>query len=210
MFAFFTLQAQWMPTDGPYGDAGVNSFTINSLNDIIASTSGGTFRLKNGLNRWEYLHGMQFDRSVNTPRGFFAGSSSGGFWQANGFSDFGENGFDWQNVTPDIDRDFFASIASMNDTLFVSVKKNSTSWPFDLPFILYSPGMGQNWSELVNPVPFAREDIRVYSAAGVLISVGAGEKIKTYTISNLPEGIYFVRFRENGIRKTEKLIWSAK
>jgi photosystem II stability/assembly factor-like uncharacterized protein len=69
-----------------------------------------------------------------------------------------DNWNDWIKITPDVNRELFGSMASMRDTVFLSVEYDTPSWPYDQPFILYTPDKGCTWEELYNPVPFARDD----------------------------------------------------
>jgi len=68
------------------------------------------------------------------------------------------NGNDWIKITPDVNKELFGSMASMGDTVFLSVEYDTPSRPYDQPFILYSTDNGNTWKELNNPVPFVRDD----------------------------------------------------
>ncbi len=75
----------------------------------------------------------------------------------------------WIDNSPLVTFDLFGSLSSMNDTIFLSVEYDTPSWPYDNPFIVYSPDNGITWNNLVNPVPFARDDpYRIYSENGRL------------------------------------------
>jgi photosystem II stability/assembly factor-like uncharacterized protein len=80
-----------------------------------------------------------------------------------------EAGGNWSDITPQVNYDLFASVNSMTDTVFLSVEYDTTSWPYDLPFILYSADQGINWQNLLNPVPFAGDDpYNIYTDNGKL------------------------------------------
>jgi hypothetical protein len=64
----------------------------------------------------------------------------------------------WQNISPDVDFEFFSSVASSNNTVFLSVEYNTASWPYDSPYILWTGDHGNNWEHLIQPVPFVRDD----------------------------------------------------
>lgn len=72
-------------------------------------------------------------------------------------------GNDWSIITPAVTKSYFGPLASMGDTIFLSVDYNTSSYPYDQPFILYSPDNGSTWKNMVHPVPFARDDpYRIY------------------------------------------------
>lgn len=73
------------------------------------------------------------------------------------------NGLQWNNISPNISKDYFSMLNSMGDTVFLSVEFNKPSWPSDNPFIVYTNDDGKYWNELINPVPFAGDDAyRIY------------------------------------------------
>ncbi len=59
----------------------------------------------------------------------------------------------WTDISPNVNYEFFASIESMNDTVFLSVKASMNHL-----FVIYSPNNGTSWQNLINPVPFSRDD----------------------------------------------------
>jgi hypothetical protein len=69
-----------------------------------------------------------------------------------------DNGNDWERITPSVNRELFGGMAVMGDTVFLSVEYDTTSWPYDQPYIIYTPDKGKSWNHLNNPVPFARDD----------------------------------------------------
>jgi hypothetical protein len=59
---------------------------------------------------------------------------------------------DWTDVSPSVFYELFGSVASMNDTVFLSADYYSS------PFILYSPNGGNSWQNLLGSVPSAGDD----------------------------------------------------
>jgi photosystem II stability/assembly factor-like uncharacterized protein len=79
-----------------------------------------------------------------------------------------KNGNTWEDISPDVQYDFFCAVVASDDIIFLSVEYNSSSWPFDKPFILYTIDNGQTWLKL-NKVPFARDDpYQIYYDSGIL------------------------------------------
>lgn len=75
----------------------------------------------------------------------------------------------WIDISPIVTYELFGSLASMNDSVFLSVEYDTPSWPYDNPFIVFSPDNGITWNNLINPVPFARDDpYRIYCENGRL------------------------------------------
>lgn len=69
----------------------------------------------------------------------------------------------WSIISPNVPKSYFGSLASMDDTIFLSVEYNTSYYPYDQPFIMYSPDHGTTWKNLNSPVPFARDDAyRIY------------------------------------------------
>jgi hypothetical protein len=66
-----------------------------------------------------------------------------------------DNGQNWKDISPEVDYELFGSVATMIDTLFLSVEYDI---PLDNPYILFSPNNGVSWEDLKQPVPFARDD----------------------------------------------------
>ncbi|NTV83851.1 MAG: hypothetical protein HGA23_06060, partial [Bacteroidales bacterium] len=67
---------------------------------------------------------------------------------------------EWTDITPTVTYELFGSVNAMNDTVFLSVEYDD---PYDAPFILFSANNGNNWQNLVNPVPSAGDDpYRIY------------------------------------------------
>ncbi|MEI6454649.1 MAG: T9SS type A sorting domain-containing protein [bacterium] len=64
----------------------------------------------------------------------------------------------WDNISPLVEYELFGSVMTMGDTLFLSVENDTTYWPYDIPFILYSTNEGSTWQHLAGEVPFARDD----------------------------------------------------
>ena len=64
----------------------------------------------------------------------------------------------WNDISPNVNYELFGSVAVMNDSIFLSVEYDTSSWPYDMPYILFSPDNGITWENLNNPVPFARDD----------------------------------------------------
>jgi hypothetical protein len=80
-----------------------------------------------------------------------------------------DNGHDWDDVTPVVEFDLFRGVGTMNERVFLSVEYNADTRPYDRPFILYSNDLGQQWSELISPVPFAGDDpYKIYCEDGTL------------------------------------------
>ncbi len=75
----------------------------------------------------------------------------------------------WNDISPTVTKDFFSHLTSSHDSVFLSVEYNTTSSPYDNPFILFSPNNGASWSNLVSPVPFAEDDpYQIYFENGKL------------------------------------------
>jgi hypothetical protein len=75
----------------------------------------------------------------------------------------------WIDISPVVTYEMFGSLASMHDTVFLSVEYNTPSWPYDNPFIVFSSDNGITWNNLFTPVPFARDDpYRIYCKNGRL------------------------------------------
>ncbi|HNW88922.1 MAG TPA: T9SS type A sorting domain-containing protein [Bacteroidales bacterium] len=75
----------------------------------------------------------------------------------------------WIDISPVVTYELFGSLASMHDTIFLSVEHDTPSWPYDNPFIVFSSDNGITWNNLFTPVPFARDDpYRIYSENGRL------------------------------------------
>ncbi len=64
----------------------------------------------------------------------------------------------WNTISPQSDFDMFRDLINNNDTLFLSVEYNSSAWPFDAPYILFSDNNGSDWQQMAQPVPFQRDD----------------------------------------------------
>ena len=64
----------------------------------------------------------------------------------------------WTDITPAVDYELFRMVVSMDDRVFLSVEHNQSTWPYDVPFILYTADAGQTWQELFNQPPFAGDD----------------------------------------------------
>lgn len=64
----------------------------------------------------------------------------------------------WIDVSPIVTYEMFGSLASMHDTIFLSVEYDAPTWPYDNPFIVFSSDNGITWNNLLTPVPFARDD----------------------------------------------------
>ena len=89
----------------------------------------------------------------------------------------------WLDITPNVSNTFFSSLKSSNDTVFLSVQDEGTSYPYDRAFILYSSDFGSNWNSLINPVPFTGDDpYRIYYDGNTLY---ASEDEKIYSTNNL-------------------------
>ena len=105
-----------------------------------------------------------------------------------------DSGCNWNKITPDVSYELFGSMASMGDTVFLSVEYDTPSWPYDGPFILYTYDKGVTWNELNNPVPFARDDPygiycygnRLYAFEDELMSY-TDNLGSTWTEINLPD-----------------------
>jgi hypothetical protein len=89
----------------------------------------------------------------------------------------------WNDISPTVTNDFFSHLTSKHDSIFLSVEYNTTSFPYDSPFILFSLNNGASWNNLINPVPFAEDDpYQIYFENGKLYAL-ENEKM-SYT-SNL-------------------------
>lgn len=64
----------------------------------------------------------------------------------------------WIDISPVVTYEMFGSLASMHDTVFLSVEYDTPSWPYDNPFIVFSSDNGISWDSLFTSVPFARDD----------------------------------------------------
>jgi photosystem II stability/assembly factor-like uncharacterized protein len=64
----------------------------------------------------------------------------------------------WVNCTPNMAHDYWSLLKAHHDTLLVSVEHNTSSWPYDIPFIIKSNDAGQTWDSLTNQPPFAGDD----------------------------------------------------
>ena len=114
-----------------------------------------------------------------------------------------DNGNNWIEITPDLERELFWPMAVMGDTVFLSVEYDTPEWPYDQPYILYTPDTGKTWKELNNPVPFARDDpYRIYCDKNRLYAFEDDQMCYTddlgssWTVINLPEEFcnYFYDF----------------
>jgi photosystem II stability/assembly factor-like uncharacterized protein len=63
------------------------------------------------------------------------------------------NGNFWNEITPPVSKRYFGSVATMGDSLLLSVENDP-----DSPFIIYSEDDGSSWKNLNHPVPFQRDD----------------------------------------------------
>lgn len=109
-----------------------------------------------------------------------------------------KNGDNWQDISPNLNFELFGSVATMNDSIFLSVEYDDSD---DSPFILISPDEGQNWENLVNPVPFARDDpYNIYCDDGKLYAYEdefmyvTNDLGETWTDLSLPEHYCFYGF----------------
>jgi photosystem II stability/assembly factor-like uncharacterized protein len=69
---------------------------------------------------------------------------------------YSNNGINWSDISPNVFKDFFMSIVTMGDSIFLSVNHDTLAIPSNLNFIVYSPDNGVTWMDPVNPVPEVR------------------------------------------------------
>lgn len=138
-------------------NTGLTDLSITTLSDfdttvVCGTNTKGVFYLQN--NYWiNNRPGMICSniRSMTTIDSFVVINTEPEVYISNAF-----NG--WNKISPNVIYETFGSVSSMNDTIFLSVEYNSSSWPYDAPFILFSADNGNNWSSLTNSPLFAGDD----------------------------------------------------
>jgi photosystem II stability/assembly factor-like uncharacterized protein len=143
----------------------LNVTTITGIDSIlVCGTSNKGFHYLNGDAWTKHNEGIicsQIRSITATSNGVVANDEEKVYLSGNGYS--------WKDISPDVTYELFGSVASMNDTVFLSVEYDTPSWPYDAPFIVFSPDLGLTWENLVNPVPFVRDDpYRLYCENGML------------------------------------------
>jgi hypothetical protein len=144
--------SNWDPFNIGLNDLNVNLIGITDTTLVCGTFSDGFYHFDRG--RWIQNNSGIICSSV---RSIVTTSNS---LIANDFDNvyLSDNGEDWIKITPDVNRELFGIMASTGDTVFLSVEYDTPSWPYDQPYILYTPDEGSTWEGLNNPVPFVRDD----------------------------------------------------
>lgn len=149
--------ASWNEMNAGLTDLSVNFIT--KLDSVIfcGTKSEGVFRYHNGIwsdNNQGIISSLIRSLTV-TNQSVIANNEDKVFiLDSNG---------NWSDISPNVNYDLFGSVSSMIDTIFLSVNYHTNTWPYNIPFIMYSPDNGTTWHDLVNPVPYAGDDsYRIY------------------------------------------------
>ena len=142
-----------------------NVSTITSIDSIlVCGTSKEGFFYHNG-NAWtKYNEGIICSsiQSIAVTSNAIIANDGGMVYRSS-------NGHSWVDISPGVANDWFGSVVSMDDTIFVSVDNDFQSAPYGDPFIVFSTDLGLTWENLVNPVPFVGDDpYRLYCEGGIL------------------------------------------
>ncbi|MBL7914736.1 MAG: hypothetical protein JNL49_06785, partial [Bacteroidia bacterium] len=158
-------------------DLGINTLSIYDTKVLCGTSESGIFYLQNG--QWyQNVAGMICSsiRSMAVTNNHVIANDEDKVYKLN----FSGN---WVDVSPAVTYEMFSSLASKNDTVFLSVEYDTPTWPYDNPFIVYSTDNGNSWNSLISPVPFTRDDpYRIFFEDGRLY---AYEDEKMYYTDNL-------------------------
>lgn len=142
----------WNPFNSGLTDLSVNALSNYGSMVLCGTNSKGVFYLQNG--QWiNDQPGMicSFINSMTATNSHLISDDDNKVYK------YQPNG-NWNNISPTVNKDFFSQLTSSNDSVFLSVEYNINSFPYDSPFILFSPNNGISWNNLLNPVPFAEDD----------------------------------------------------
>ncbi|MNU83695.1 BNR/Asp-box repeat protein [compost metagenome] len=169
--------ANWNSINTGLTDLNVNTLSSYGNNLLCGTHSKGVFYLQNGqwINDQPGMVCSVINSMTATNSHLISDDHNKVYkYQSNG---------NWNDISPTVTYDFFSSLASKHDSVFLSVEYNTESFPNDSPFILFSPDNGVSWSNLINPVPFAEDDpYQIYFEDGKLY---ARENEKMSYTSNL-------------------------
>jgi photosystem II stability/assembly factor-like uncharacterized protein len=134
----------WTAFNAGLSDLSVS--TITSIDSIlVCGTSNEGFFYFNGNTWMKYNEGIicSWIRSITTTGNAIIANDEDRVYRYNGHS--------WLDISPDVNYELFGSVASMGDSVFLSVGNNT-------PFIVFSPDLGNTWEYLARGVPFTRDD----------------------------------------------------
>ncbi len=142
----------WNHFNNNIGDLNVNFICITDSVLVCGTSSGGFYYYDQGI--WKLNNSGIICSNIRSI------VRSGNSLIANDYNDvyISDNGNDWNRITPSVNRELFGGMAAMGDTVFLSVEYDTPSWPYDQPYIIYTPDKGNTWKYLNKPVPFARDD----------------------------------------------------
>ena len=133
-------------TNFNYGLSDLNVNTLNKIDTLlICGTSDGLY-YKSGNNWIKNNQGIicSYIRSMAISSKEIVANDNDKVYSS-------MNGNSWNEITPNVTKRYFGSVATMGDTLLLSVQS-------DPPFIIYSRDDGHSWENLNHPVPFNRDD----------------------------------------------------
>ena len=142
----------WKPFNNGLNDLQVNIIEKTDTTLVCGTCSGGFYYFEQGM--WKQNNTgiiCSSVRSITTTSDAVIANDNDDVYIL-------DNGNKWSIISPDVPKSYFGSLASMGDTVFLSVDYTTSSYPFDQPFIVYSADRGNTWKNLINPVPFVRDD----------------------------------------------------
>ncbi len=70
----------------------------------------------------------------------------------------------WTIVSPNLPHNYWGPLEFLNDTIILSVQHHQSTWPYEIPYIVYSINDGITWDSLINQPPFTGDDpYRIYT-----------------------------------------------
>lgn len=137
----------WSNLNSGLSDLNVTSLTL--IGTVLAcGTSSNGFYYKRGndwVNNKEGIICSTVRSMAITSKAIIANDAKKVYSSTNGNS--------WNDITPQVSKRYFGSVATMGDTLLLSVENDP-----DSPFIIYSENEGSSWKNLNHPIPFERDD----------------------------------------------------
>ena len=153
----------WSSLNTGLNDLNINTLEVFDSTLLCGTNSNGIFYLQNG--QWlSNEPGMicSFIKSIATTNQEVISNDNENVYKLNSTGN-------WIDISPTVPYDIFGSLASNQDTLYLSIEHNIPSFPFDDPFIVFSFDNGNSWNNLINPVPFVGDDpYRLYMKDGRL------------------------------------------
>lgn len=142
----------WNPFNNGMEDLNVNFIGMTDSVLVCGTSSGGFYYCDQGI--WKQNNSGIICSTVRSI------VRSGNSLIANDYDEvyISDNGNSWEMITPSVNRELFAGMAAMGDTVFLSVEYDTPSWPYDQPYIIFTPDKGKTWKYLNKPVPFTRDD----------------------------------------------------